>query len=98
MVVQRFLPSEFGSDVDLCRAVEPLNASFQLKIQLRRAIEAEGIPYTYVACNLFAGYALSNLLQLGATSPPRDKVVIPGDGNVAGTSIHKYEMILHIYN
>ncbi|XP_057794082.1 phenylcoumaran benzylic ether reductase TP7-like [Salvia miltiorrhiza] len=80
--VKRFLPSEFGGDLDRCRAVDPINQNFQLKIQLRRAIEAEGIPYTYIVCNLFAGYALSNFLQLGATAPPRDKIVIPGDGNV----------------
>nr|QRW27926.1 eugenol synthase 6 [Ocimum basilicum] len=80
--IKRFLPSEFGSDIDRCRAVDPINANFQLKVQLRRKIEAEGIPYTYIVCNLFAGYALSNMLQMGATAPPRDKVVIPGDGNV----------------
>lgn len=80
--IKRFLPSEFGNDIDRCRAVDPINANFQLKVQLRRAIEAEGIPYTYIVSNLFAGYSLSNFLQLGATAPPRDKVVIPGDGNV----------------
>ncbi|KAL1546758.1 eugenol synthase 2-like [Salvia divinorum] len=80
--VKRFLPSEFGNDIDRSRAVDPINQNFQLKVQLRRAIEASGIPYTFIASNIFSGYALTNLLQLGATSPPRDKLVIPGDGNV----------------
>nr|ADD14078.1 phenylcoumaran benzylic ether reductase-like protein [Salvia fruticosa] len=80
--VKRFLPSEFGNDVDRCRAVDPINQNFQVKVQLRRAIEAQGIPYTLIVSNLFSGYSLSNFLQLGATSPPRDKIVIPGDGSV----------------
>ena len=82
--MQRFLPSEFGNDIDRSRAVDPINQNFQLKVQLRRAIEASGIPYTFIVSNIFSGYALTNLLQLGATSPPRDKLVIPGDGNVKG--------------
>ncbi|PRQ27060.1 putative eugenol synthase [Rosa chinensis] len=45
------------------------------------ADRAEGIPYTYVSSNCFAGYFLPTLAQPGATSPPRDKVIIVGDGN-----------------
>ncbi|XP_024030094.1 isoflavone reductase homolog TP7 [Morus notabilis] len=79
--VKRFLPSEFGNDVDRSNAVEPAKSVFGAKVQIRRAIEAEGIPYTYVSSNLFAGYFLPTLAQPGATAPPRDKVVILGDGN-----------------
>lgn len=80
--IKRFIPSEFGMDVDKLNAVEPAKSTFDVKVQIRRAIEAEGIPYTYVACNCFAGYFLPTLVQPGATAPPRDKVIIPGDGNV----------------
>ncbi|KAE8704191.1 Isoflavone reductase-like protein [Hibiscus syriacus] len=79
--VKRFLPSEFGTDVDLNNAIEPAKSAFGIKAQIRRAIEAEGIPYTYVPANCFAAYFLPTLSQPGATSPPRDKVVIQGDGN-----------------
>lgn len=79
-LLQRFFPSEFGIDVDRHHAEEPTKSMFDLKVKLRRAIEAEGIPYTYVAPNSFAGYFLANLAQLGQTAPPRDKVVIYGDG------------------
>ncbi|GMI89747.1 phenylcoumaran benzylic ether reductase 1 [Hibiscus trionum] len=78
--VKRFFPSEFGNDVDRVHAVEPAKTAFATKAQIRRAIEAEGIPYTYVVSNCFAGYFLPGLAQPGATAPPRDKVVIPGDG------------------
>ncbi|XP_009612500.1 phenylcoumaran benzylic ether reductase TP7 [Nicotiana tomentosiformis] len=80
--IKRFLPSEFGMDVDKTNAVEPAKSAFVVKSQIRRAIEAEGIPYTYVSCNCFAGYFLPTMVQPGATAPPRDKVIIPGDGNV----------------
>ncbi|OMO75101.1 NmrA-like protein [Corchorus olitorius] len=79
--VKRFFPSEFGNDVDRVNAVEPAKTAFGIKASIRRAIEAEGIPYTYVPSNCFAGYFLPSLCQPGATSPPRDKVVILGDGN-----------------
>jgi uncharacterized protein YbjT (DUF2867 family) len=79
--IKRFFPSEFGNDVDRTHAVEPAKTAFATKAQIRRAVEAEGIPHTYVSSNFFAGYFLPTLAQPGATSPPRDKVVILGDGN-----------------
>ncbi|XP_068314233.1 phenylcoumaran benzylic ether reductase Betv6-like [Pyrus communis] len=79
--VKRFFPSEFGNDVDRVHAVEPAKSTFDVKVQIRRAVEAEGIPYTYVNNNFYAGYFLSSLAQPGSTSPPRDKVTILGDGN-----------------
>ncbi|KAJ7957766.1 Isoflavone reductase-like protein [Quillaja saponaria] len=81
--VKRFFPSEFGTDVDRNHAVEPAKSAFETKVKIRRAIEAEGIPYTYVVNNCFAGFFLPTLAQPGvfAPPPPKDKVVIYGDGN-----------------
>ncbi|KAF8027287.1 hypothetical protein BT93_E0252 [Corymbia citriodora subsp. variegata] len=79
--IKRFLPSEFGADVDHVHAVEPAKTMFALKAKICRLVEAEGIPYTYVSSNFFAGHFLSTLSQPGATAPPRDKVIILGDGN-----------------
>ncbi|KAI9181983.1 hypothetical protein LWI28_020752 [Acer negundo] len=81
--IKRFFPSEFGTDVDRCHAVEPAKTAYSRKAKIRRAVEAEGIPYTYVSSNLFAGIHLANLSQVGTTAaaPPTDKVVILGDGN-----------------
>jgi len=70
--------------VDRVHAVEPSKSAFAAKAKIRRAIEAEGIPYTYVSSNYFADYFLPTLAQPGATTPPRDKVIIPGDGNPKG--------------
>ncbi|KDP36246.1 hypothetical protein JCGZ_09811 [Jatropha curcas] len=80
--IKRFLPSEFGNDVDRTNAVDPAKSGFDDKVKIRRAIEAAGIPYTYVSSNIFSGYILPNLKQFEATAPPGDAVVILGDGNV----------------
>ncbi|CAA0843398.1 NAD(P)-binding Rossmann-fold superfamily protein [Striga hermonthica] len=93
--VKRFFPSEFGNDVDRTRAVEPAKSTFELKAQIRRAVEAQGIPYTYVSSNYFAGYSLPSLLQGNLTSPPRDKVTILGDGNTKG--VFNYEEDIGTY-
>ncbi|KAE9457034.1 hypothetical protein C3L33_11070, partial [Rhododendron williamsianum] len=80
--IKRLLPSEFGGcDVDREDGVEPAKTLFAMKVQIRRAIEAEGIPYTYVCSNCFAGYILPTLAQEGLSAPPRDKAIILGDGN-----------------
>jgi phenylcoumaran benzylic ether reductase len=84
--LQRFFPSEFGNDVDRVHAVEPAKSMFAAKARIRRAIEAEGIPYTCVSSNLFANRFLPNVAQVGVTGLPTDKVVILGDGNVKGKS------------
>ncbi|KAF6162050.1 hypothetical protein GIB67_002639 [Kingdonia uniflora] len=77
--IKRFFPSEFGND--RTNAVEPAKAMFATKTGIRRAVETEGIPYTYVVSNSFSGYFLSSLAQAGATTSPRNKVVILGNGN-----------------
>ncbi|XP_028113337.1 isoflavone reductase-like protein [Camellia sinensis] len=81
--IKRFLPSDFGNDVDRHDAVEPAKSAFEVKAKIHRAIEAEGIPYSYVSANSFIGFFLPMLEQPGifALPPPRDKVIIPGDGN-----------------
>lgn len=82
--IKRFLPSEYGIDPDRNHGLPAAQFAFGVKAGVRRAIEAEGIPYTYVPSNAFAGYFLATLSQPGATAPPppRDKVFIYGDGNV----------------
>ncbi|KAH9319820.1 hypothetical protein KI387_021589 [Taxus chinensis] len=90
--IKRFFPSEFGNDVDRHHAVEPMKSVFDLKVKIRRTIEAEGIPHTYVVPGGFANYFLASFSQLGLTSPPRDKVVIYGDGNVKAVYIKEEDV------
>nr|AAF64182.1 phenylcoumaran benzylic ether reductase homolog TH7 [Tsuga heterophylla] len=90
--IKRFLPSEFRNDVDNVHAVEPAKSVFGLKAKVRRAIEAEGIPYTYVSSNCFAGYFAANLAQAGLKTPPKDKVVILGDGNAKAVYVKEEDI------
>lgn len=83
-IVQRFFPSEFGSDPDRTRVSHLDHEFYSRKSEMRRLIEAEGIPYTYVCCNFYTSYLLPSLVQPGLQAPPRDKVTIFGDGNVRG--------------
>ena len=87
--------------MDRAHIVEPATGLVASKAKIRRAIEAEGIPYTCVASNCFAGFflpalnrpssgGLGSFLQPnvhGATASHSDKRVILGDGNVQGNSI-----------
>ncbi|KAG7590201.1 NAD(P)-binding domain superfamily [Arabidopsis suecica] len=63
--------------------IGPAKLEFAMKAEIRRAVESEGVPYTYVINNCFDGYFLATLAQCETrlTSPPRDKVAIFGDGN-----------------
>uniref|UniRef100_A0A5B6ZFD9 Putative eugenol synthase 1a n=1 Tax=Davidia involucrata TaxID=16924 RepID=A0A5B6ZFD9_DAVIN len=90
--IKRFFPSEFGVEVDLDHVLEPAKSIFEATLQIRRAIEAEEIPYTYVSCKLFAGYYVSTLVQIGATAPPRDKVTILGDGNTKAIFTEEHDI------
>lgn len=83
--IKRFLPSEFGADMDKLSLDVPVSkAAFERKLAIRRASEKSGIPYTFVASGAFADYYLLPLLQdQWVKEPPRDgKLVIWGDGNV----------------
>ncbi|XP_047321711.1 phenylcoumaran benzylic ether reductase POP1-like [Impatiens glandulifera] len=83
--IKRFVPSEFGSDPERNNAIEPAKSVYQVKVGIRRAIEEEGIPYTYVCSNCFGEMFLKNLAQVldppASTHLPTDKVVILGNGN-----------------
>ncbi|KAK7341477.1 hypothetical protein VNO80_24407 [Phaseolus coccineus] len=79
--VKRFFPSEFGNDVVRTHAVDEGHEIFDTKVQIRRTIEAEGIPYTYVVANFFTGHFLPTWSDLRGITSPIDTVVILGDGS-----------------
>jgi len=66
-------------------ALEPGRVTFDEKMTVRKAIEDANIPFTYISANCFAGYFVGNLSQMGTLLPPRDKVILYGDGNAKGT-------------
>lgn len=91
----RFLPSEFGHDIDKADPVEPGRSFYDLKRKIRRATEAAGIPYTYICCNAIAGWPYFDNIHPSEVCPPLDQFQIYGDGNgeayfVAGPDIAKF--------
>ncbi|XVF45299.1 hypothetical protein PTKIN_Ptkin02bG0194500 [Pterospermum kingtungense] len=79
--IKKFIPSEFGVDPDKIQISDLDNQFYSRKSEIRRHVEAEGVPYTYICCNLLMSYLLPWLAQPGLKTPPRDKAIIFGDGN-----------------
>ncbi|PWA61456.1 nmrA-like negative transcriptional regulator family protein [Artemisia annua] len=93
--IERFIPSEFGLDPDITDISGMDQGFYSRKSEIRRLVEAEGIPHTYVSCNFFMSYLLPSLVQPGLKAPPRDKVSIFGDGNVKGMFVGYPYSIVH---
>ncbi|XP_074369362.1 LOW QUALITY PROTEIN: isoeugenol synthase 1-like [Apium graveolens] len=76
--IKRFIPSEFGNEVDRISPLPPFQACCDKKKLIRRAAEQSGIPYTFVSANSFGAYFVNFLLH------PHDeklkKVTIYGTG------------------
>ncbi len=78
---QRFVPSEFGNEVDRVSGLPPFEALLANKRKIRRATEEAGVPFTYVSANSFAAYFIDYLLH------PHDKpdqLVVYGSGDAKG--------------
>ncbi|KAL3538980.1 hypothetical protein ACH5RR_002346 [Cinchona calisaya] len=90
--IKRFIPSEFGSDPDKTRVSDLDYNFYSRKAEIRRLIEAEHIPYTYICCNFFMRYLLPSLVQPGLKSPPREKVTIYGDGTIKGVFVKQSDV------
>ncbi|KAK4284725.1 hypothetical protein QN277_001514 [Acacia crassicarpa] len=98
--IKRFIPSEFGSDPDKVR-LSVLDAGYNFykdKAEIRRLVEVEGIPYTYISCNFFMSLLIPSLLQPGLKVPPRDKVTIFGDGNTKAVFVKESDVAAFTIN
>ncbi|OIV99491.1 hypothetical protein TanjilG_17301 [Lupinus angustifolius] len=98
--IKRFIPSEFGSDptrVQVSEIVDGYNF-YAPKLEIRRLVEAEGIPYTFISCNFFMSILLPSLVQPGLKSPPRDKVTIFGAGNTKGVFVKESDVAAFTIN
>ncbi|KAF5179157.1 Isoflavone reductase protein [Thalictrum thalictroides] len=90
--IKRFIPSEFGLDPDKVQIKDLDYDFYSRKAEIRRLIEADGIPHTYISCNFFTSYLLPSLVQPGLKSPPRDKVSIFGDGNTKAVFVKEIDV------
>lgn len=90
--IKRFIPSEFGLDPEKVQISGMDYNFYSSKAEIRRMVEDEGIPYTYISCNFFMSYLLPSLVQPGLKTPPRDQVTIFGDGNVKGVFVKEADV------
>ncbi|KAK4770799.1 hypothetical protein SAY87_031331 [Trapa incisa] len=84
--IKRFLPSEFGCEEDRITALPPFQAFLDKKKCIRRAIEAAGIPYTYVSANCYGAYFINILLR---PYEHKETVIVYGTGDAK--SVFNYE-------
>nr|DAD35251.1 TPA_asm: hypothetical protein HUJ06_005891 [Nelumbo nucifera] len=82
--IKRFLPSEFGHDIDRADPVEPGLTLYNVKRRVRRMTEAASIPFTYICCNSIAAWPYYNNTHPSEVLPPLDHFQIYGDGTVKG--------------
>jgi len=85
--IKRFLPSEFGSDMDLPNDYAPalLEPVFAPKRAIRKALRESGIPHTFVCNSAFSEFIISPLAQVdillsGDLKPPQQNITIFGSG------------------
>ncbi|CAL5212383.1 unnamed protein product [Lathyrus oleraceus] len=98
--IKRFIPSEFGSDptkAKVCELEDGYNF-YAPKIEIRKLVESEGIPYTFISCNFFMKVLLPSLVQPGLKDPPRDKVTIFGDGETKGVFMQESDVAAFTIN
>ncbi|KDP42863.1 hypothetical protein JCGZ_23805 [Jatropha curcas] len=75
--IKRFIPSEFGNEVDRVSGLPPFEALLENKRKIRRAIEEAGICHTYVSANSFAAYFVDYILH---PHEEREELVVYGSG------------------
>ncbi|RDX69498.1 Leucoanthocyanidin reductase, partial [Mucuna pruriens] len=95
--IKRFLPSEFGHDVDRADPVEPGLTMYMEKRLIRRVIKESGVPYTNICCNSIASWPYYDNCHPSQLPPPLEHLQIYGHGNVKayfvdGIDIGKFTM------
>ena len=79
--MQRFLPSEYGCNVELAeQMLEPVRSIFGAKLRVREALRVAGVPHTIIRGNLTQGFLVprfGNPSDTGLTT-------ILGDGEAQG--------------
>ncbi|PUZ56330.1 hypothetical protein GQ55_5G287400 [Panicum hallii var. hallii] len=91
--VKRFLPSEYGCDVELAeQMLEPARSILGAKRRVREAVRAAGIPHTIISSNWFQGFLLPRAGNPEANGPPDNSVTIFGDGKLQVFFVNEKDM------
>ncbi|XP_044972324.1 phenylcoumaran benzylic ether reductase Pyrc5-like [Hordeum vulgare subsp. vulgare] len=93
--VKRFVPSEFGCDVEhhVEHTLEPANSMIVTpKLRVRRAIRDAGIPHTIICSYWATGLLFSTLGNSGENGPLSTGVDIFGDENSRAIFVNEKDM------
>ncbi|KAK1588851.1 hypothetical protein Q3G72_027824 [Acer saccharum] len=90
--IKRFVPSEFGNEADRVSALPPFEEVLQKKRKIRRAIEAAGVPYTYVSANSLATYFIDYFLH---PQQPCNDVFVYGTGEAKAVFNHEEDVAFY---
>lgn len=82
---KRFVPSEFGNEVDRGSPLPPFEAIAEKKRKIRRAAENSGIPYTFVSSNSMGAYFVNFFLH--PYDEKNNKVTVYGTGEAKCKSV-----------
>ncbi|CAO2194374.1 unnamed protein product, partial [Urochloa humidicola] len=91
--IKRFVPSEYGCDVELAeQMLEPARSILGAKVRVREALQASGVPHTIICSYWSQGFLLLRAGNPEADGPPRTTATIFGDGQVQGFFVHEKDM------
>ncbi|KAK4483872.1 hypothetical protein RD792_011081 [Penstemon davidsonii] len=91
--IKRFLPSDFGVEEDRVSALPPFEAFLDKKKKIRRAIEKENIPYTFVSANCCGAYFVNYLLR--PYDEEKQEITVYGTGEAK--AVLNYEEDIGVY-
>nr|CAB3473256.1 unnamed protein product [Digitaria exilis] len=90
---ERFVPSEYGCDVELAEhMLEPARSILGAKVRVREAVKASGIPHTIISSNWLQGFLLPRAGNPEASGPPNNSVTIFGDGKLQVFFVNEKDM------
>ncbi|TVT99844.1 hypothetical protein EJB05_54753, partial [Eragrostis curvula] len=95
--IKRFVPSEYGCDVDQAgeeqeAAVEPARSILLAKHRVREAVREAGIPHTFICSYWAHGFVLPRLGDPQIDAPPTTKVTVFGDDKTRVIFVHEKDM------
>lgn len=96
-VIKRFVPSEYGCDVDQAAAkaalaVEPARSILLAKARVRQAVRAAGIPHTFVCSYWAHGFVLPRLGDPHLDGPPATEATIFGGDDTRAIFVDEADM------
>ncbi|KAK4413322.1 Eugenol synthase 1 [Sesamum alatum] len=87
--IKRFLPSDFGVEEDRVSVLPPFEAFLEKKRNIRRAVEAANIPYTFVSANCCGAYFVNFLLR---PYQQKQDITVYGSGEAKAVMVYEEDI------